>query len=271
MNWVKGFVHRFFASLGIGALSLQGLRRMQRLAGLGLRRFEWLLMGSPFASSFTDTHKEIILSNFHSQLGQDVFALSLVGPNSPGFFVEFGATNGIDSSNTYLLESKFGWRGILCEPATQWHERLRKNRTAFIDSRCVFSESGLSISFLETSNPELSTVNGFGESDEHAQTRLVNRSYEVETVSLLDLLKKHNAPTHIDFLSIDTEGSELEILTTFDFSQYTFGGISVEHNFTSNRQAIKRLLEANGYRQVYPELSDFDDWFVLATNQNIPA
>jgi hypothetical protein len=85
----------------------------------------------------------------------------------------------------------------------------------------------------------------------------------------MDLLKQHNAPTHIDFLSIDTEGSELEILSTFDFSQYTFGGICIEHNFTSNRSKIKRLLDSKGYLQVYPELSEYDDWFVPKRNQNI--
>ena len=269
MDSIKAFVHKFFAGLGIGVLSMNGLLRSQRLASLGVFKIAGLLRESPFASSFTDAHKDVILSNFRSQLGQDVFALSLLGPSRSGFFVEFGATNGIDLSNTYLLESQFGWKGILCEPGAVWHKQLRKNRTATIDSRCVFSESGRSLSFLETDIPELSTINGFGVSDEHSKTRLANRSYEVETVSLLDLLKQHNAPTHIDFLSIDTEGSELEILSTFDFSKYTFGGICIEHNFTPNRQKIQDLLVSKGYLQVYPELSQYDDWFVLETNQNI--
>jgi hypothetical protein len=91
----------------------------------------------------------------------------------------------------------------------------------------------------------------------------------VETTSLLDLLKHHNAPKHIEFLSVDTEGSEFEILNAFDFSQYTFGAICVEHNYLENRPKVKQLLLANGYRQVYPELSDFDDWFVPRTNETI--
>jgi hypothetical protein len=72
-------------------------------------------------------------------------------------------------------------------------------------------------------------------------------------------------------MSVDTEGSEFEILEAFDFSQYTFGSIVVEHNFTSTRQKVCDLLASKGYRQVYRDLSDFDDWFVLATNQNIPG
>lgn len=54
-----------------------------------------------------------------------------------GFFVEFGATNGIDLSNTYLLETEFGWNGILAEPDKYWHTSLIANRTAIIDIRCV--------------------------------------------------------------------------------------------------------------------------------------
>jgi FkbM family methyltransferase len=269
MDSIKAFIYRFFSRLGVSVLSIDGLLRLHRLADLGVHKIAGLLRESAFASSFTEAHKDVILSNFRSQFGQDIFALSLLGPNSPGFFVEFGATNGIDLSNTYLLESHFGWRGILCEPASVWHRQLKKNRIAIIDSRCVFSESGLSLTFLETGSPELSTINGFGESDEHAKTRLANRSYQVETVSLMDLLKQHNAPTHIDFLSIDTEGSELEILSTFDFSQYTFGGICIEHNFTPNRPKIKRLLDSKGYLQVHPGISEYDDWFVPKTNQTI--
>jgi hypothetical protein len=90
-------------------------------------------------------------------------------------------------------------------------------------------------------------------------------------VSLLDLLKFHNAPRYIDFLSVDTEGSEFEILNAFDFREYRFGAITVEHNYAPQRKEVIALLTSNGYRQVHSELSDFDDWFVLETNQTIPG
>jgi hypothetical protein len=88
----------------------------------------------------------------------------------------------------------------------------------------------------------------------------------VETVSLENLLKDHDAPRHIDFLSIDTEGSEFEILGSFDFNSYRFGVICVEHNYSDTREKIHSLLLANGYRQVHEDLSDFDDWYVQETS-----
>jgi hypothetical protein len=78
------------------------------------------------------------------------------------------------------------------------------------------------------------------------------------------LLRQHQAPEFVDFLSIDTEGSEYEILKDFDFSSYSFGLIAVEHNYTKNQALIQKLLTSNGYQQIFPELSGFDDWFIKA-------
>jgi FkbM family methyltransferase len=199
-----------------------------------------------------------------SQLGQDVLALAQLGIKKPGFFVEFGATNGLDLSNTYLLEKNFGWKGILCEPAKEWHEELRLNRSCAIDTRCVYSSTGQKIQFSETSIGELSTISSYMNSDANRLIRKKAAAYEVETVTLGDLLSSHNAPSYIDFLSIDTEGSEYEILSAFDFSRHSFGLICVEHNFTNNREKIRELLTANSYSQVLHEYSAFDDWYVGA-------
>jgi len=206
-----------------------------------------------------------------SQLGQDLLAVIGSGANKAGFFVEFGSADGITLSNTYLLEKELGWSGILCEPGRGWHQDLKRNRSCIIDTRCVYSSTGGQISFSENYIGELSGITEFSGEGHHGILDRTVTSYQVETISLLDLLKHHNAPKHIEFLSVDTEGSEFEILNAFDFSQFSFGAICVEHNYLGNRSKVRDLLVANGYRQVYTELSDFDDWFVLNENQSIPA
>jgi hypothetical protein len=75
-------------------------------------------------------------------------------------------------------------------------------------------------------------------------------------------LKEHGAPERIGFLSIDTEGSEYEILRNFDFRAYKFNFITVEHNFEKPREAIHNLLTKHGYSRVLTELSKWDDWYV---------
>ena len=66
----------------------------------------------------------------------------------------------------------------------------------------------------------------------------------------------------IDYLSIDTEGSEFEILNSFDFSKFKFRIITCEHNYTPMREKIFELLTKNGYTRVFKEISFNDDWYV---------
>ena len=204
------------------------------------------------------------LSYSKSQLRQDLFVLSELGFQKEGFFVEFGATNGIDLSNTYILEKRFGWTGILAEPAEMWQKDLRKNRKANIETKCVWKSSGENIVFNETEVGELSTVDSFSDTDKHKKSRKSGKRYTVETIALLDLLDKFEAPKLIDYLSIDTEGSEYEILKNFDFDKYKFRVITCEHNYTSKREKIFDLLTKNGYARKFEEISKFDDWYVLA-------
>lgn len=203
-----------------------------------------------------------LVSISQSQLGQDLLALSLVGMEKKGFFVEFGATDGKTLSNSYILEKEFGWSGILCEPGKAWHSKLKNNRTAAIDTRCVFSSTGKFVWFTETPVGEFSTISSFMKSDANRFLRKNSGTYKVETVSLQDLLLTHNAPKNIELLSVDTEGSEFEILKDFPFDEYKFGLICVEHNYTSNRDKLHELLTRKGYERVLTEYSAWDDWYL---------
>jgi FkbM family methyltransferase len=217
------------------------------------------------STSISSAQEKTLLKHSKSQLGQDILALTVAGLDKPGFFVEFGAADGVALSNSHILEKHFGWSGILCEPSIGWHEALKQNRNCVIDTRCVYSVSGERISFSENYLGELSSITTYAEPNANGVLKRTTSSYEVETISLLDLLKTHNAPNFIEFLSIDTEGSELEILKNFDFQSYRFGAICVEHNFADTRKRINELLTANGYVQVHSYLSDFDDWYLQVT------
>ena len=198
-----------------------------------------------------------------SQLWQDLFVLHELKFKTDGYFVEFGAADGISLSNSYLLEKRFGWKGILAEPSTLWHSALRENRNAMIDTRCVWSQTGSVLEFTETQVPELSTISSFVSSDFHANARKSRSTYTVNTVSLNDMLKEHRAPRAIDYLSIDTEGSEFEILSNFDFQQYEIKIITCEHNFAPDRDRIHSLMRSHGYKRKFVNHSRFD-WYVLA-------
>lgn len=198
------------------------------------------------------------LPKSQSQIRQDIFALATNEFRRDGFFVEFGAGDGVDLSNTNLLETGYGWSGILAEPAKSLHTALRANRSSTIETRCVWSASGDMLSFTETQNSHLSAISPFV-NNEH---RKGAQDYQVETVSLNDLLLQHKAPAIIDYMSIDTEGSEFEILNAFDFDRWQMRCLSVEHNHSPQREQLFTLLSARGYRRVMIEHSGVDDWYV---------
>ena len=200
---------------------------------------------------------------FQSQLGQDVLVDTLMD-GTPGFFVEFGALDGLNLSNTQFLEASRKWTGILAEPARGCHDALRSNRpNARIDTRCVWSTSGEKMEFVETEEVHLSTLAQFVSADAHASIReMAAGKYDVETVSLNQLLRESECPKQFDFLSVDTEGSEFDILAAADFDEFHPRIIAVEHNYQPSRQDIYSLLTKQGYQRVLTDLSWWDDWYV---------
>ena len=201
-------------------------------------------------------------SESNAQLLQDLFVRHELKGLQGGFFVEFGAADGIHLSNSWGLETQLAWRGILAEPAHSWHEQLKVNRSCAVDTRCVWNRTGEILQFNEVPVSEFSTVAAFTDKGQRADSRKNGTLYEVETISLLDLLSEHAAPKCIDYLSIDTEGSELTILEAFDFSRFEVRVITVEHNFSSDREKIFDLLTARGFKRKFADFSSFDDWYV---------
>jgi FkbM family methyltransferase len=212
-----------------------------------------------------------------AQLAQDLFVINqLHGNQGARFFVEFGATDGVNLSNTHLLEKHFGWKGILAEPARCFHHSLAANRSCIIDHRCVYNQTGLEVDFLEVDQdssgplyitPELSGIARYADNGDWASPIRSDHStsYPVETVTLQDLLAQHNAPYEIGYLSIDTEGSELDILQAFDFKSHRIHVITVEHNYQDDiRSGLYRLLACNGFKRVCEDISGWDDWYVAS-------
>lgn len=213
------------------------------------------------ADTATHESEEALLKRVSSsQLGQDLWVLERSGHKRGGYFVEFGATDGVRLSNTYLLEKRFGWSGICAEPNPKMFAQLKKNRSCTVSDACVGARTGERVEFVlaEEYGGRLQDM----ASDMHAgkrQAYWANEEYRAtfETVSLHDLLERSGAPKQIDYLSIDTEGSEYEILAAFPFDRWRIRLITVEHNFTPARDQIRQLLEPRGYVRTECSHDDF--------------
>ena len=192
-----------------------------------------------------------------SQLYQDLFVLFTFQEKKNGTFLEYGATDGLNLSNTFLLENRFNWRGLLAEPSKKWHSSLKKNRqNSKIIKECIYSETGKNLNFFTSDAGELSTLEEFRQSDISSMpgnTNLRNKSgynHKVLTISLNDVFKKYFNNSTIDYMSVDTEGSELLILQNFDFKKFSPKIVTVEHNYTENQKKLDALFIENNYTRL---------------------
>jgi FkbM family methyltransferase len=202
----------------------------------------------------------------NSQLFQELFVLAILGFKRNGIFIEVGGTDGKLLSNSSYLE-KLGWKGIIIEPARVWHTDLRKNRSCILDFRAASNESGLQVSFSETAKPELSTITSMKPNDYWAQDRLDSIDYQIETVTINDVLTENGLPTSLDYLSIDTEGSEYDVLRGCNLAKYSFQVITIEHADNQiKRASINRYLRNLGYRRVLEGYTLWEDWYVNTEN-----
>lgn len=197
-----------------------------------------------------------------AQLSQDILVALKLKQQRQGFFVEIGGADGVYCSNTHMLEKELAWEGVIVEPARSWHKALRKNRQCAIDLSAIGGETIERIRFFEAESPNLSTLSTLHNFDGGGKSRKKFKEYYVRQLSLRELLVNHNAPKVIDYLSIDVEGNEYGILENFNFSEYDIKMITCEHNFNSNKSMIDDLLVANGFKQIYEEISSFDGWYI---------
>ena len=173
----------------------------------------------------------------YSQFGQDLKVLEMYNNKENGYFVEVGASDGILLSNTNLLEKKYNWTGICVEALPSYFEDLKKNRNFFTQSLL----SGLA-SYLSNGQQITNTI-------------------KVKTITLTEILDANNAPTYIEYLSLDTEGNELEVLKGTNLDKYTFGYISVQHNWVEpNRTLMRNYLQEKNY--IYVGANECDDNYI---------
>jgi FkbM family methyltransferase len=204
---------------------------------------------------------------FYSQYGQDKWLYNTFFINKgPGVFMEIGADDGIDKSNTLFFEESLGWKGICIEPSPKRFKLLEQNRTCICENYAVSNVVG-EVKFLDIAGWGKGLSGIVHKYDSRHRKRIedelrhpLNKGKEVikiNTELLPNLLDKHNI-TEIDFCTIDTEGGEYDILSTLDFNKYNIRIIIVENNYGDDK--ISKLLTDNGYKKIHK--LEIDDVYV---------
>lgn len=171
----------------------------------------------------------------------------------PGTFLELGCWNGEIISQSAYLEREKGWKGLCTDPFPMGFE----NRTCQLCEKAI-SKDGKPRTFIKVTidrrdGGDVSYFSGFKNAVKvHLPLIEAHCNYkeiELETITIEQLYKQYNLPNYIEFLSVDTEGSELEIFNSIDFDKWSYGLIVFEHN---GDEAVKKdvgeILEDNGYR-----------------------
>ena len=243
---------------------------------LSLSRLETRLENLAAKIERIDAKSEIdFLSRFaglprRAQLAQDLIAYALNGGKKDGFFVDIGANDGVEISNSLLFE-ELGWQGFCVEANPKTFEKLRKNRKCDCYNLAVYSQN------IGTTRLGTTSAHGLDSLEinitEHHAGRMRfegGRDEEIEfiqvqTATFGELMAHYPSVTHIDFLSLDIEGGELEVLRGIDFSRFSFGVMAIEHNYVESAiNDIKQLLNSKGYR-----LLMYDGWdFIFVPDEH---
>ena len=177
----------------------------------------------------------------YSQAGQDLWvARDVCKFKKEGYFVDIGAFDGIHLSNTYWLEKHLGWRGICVEADPKTFSLLRKNRHCECLNACVGLPSR-QISFISG----MGVFSGASEISVNEEQAKISGGENIilPTSSLEEILKSFHAPDVIDYLSIDVEGMEEQVMGGFPFHEVRFLCATIERP----NKAVRMVMQEHGY------------------------
>lgn len=196
---------------------------------------------------------------YSSHIGQDRWVLECLRNKKNGYFLDFGAFDGRTISNTYILEKEYGWNGICVEPNPFFYVQLCNSRNCISINSALWPISRQSLKFCDAHG--LSSLFEFRESDTNAGQRktATQAIIEVDTLNPTELLHRFNAPSLIEYLSLDVEGCEFEVLQAIDLSTYNIALMTIEHNHvTETCEKVRVYLAEFGYKYVQ---NRNEDWF----------
>ncbi len=188
---------------------------------------------------------------FYSQIGQDRYLLdSFFRGKRSGVFLDIGAYDGQTFSNSLFFEETMGWSGLCVEPLPSAFAKLRERRKALCENVALADFEGTA-DFLDCdAGEDGQMLSGL---PCHFDPRHIQRvrhlatrkdAIRVPVTKLGGLLEKH-ALRHIDFCSLDTEGSEIPILNDLDLERFHISVFTIEDNY--NGSALPELMERKGY------------------------
>lgn len=190
---------------------------------------------------------------YYSQYNQDKILNERYFNNKRnGTFVDIGAHDGITLSNTYFYESELGWDGVCIEPIPSVFVQLKENRNCKLIHGCAWSED---------TKKKFRIIDGYSEMlsglvDQYSIDHLNRVDEEIrdhdQTVIDVDMdcydvnkLFREHGLNQIDFINLDVEGGEFDILSHLNYDEFDIKVILVENNYRNSN--MRYFMIENGY------------------------
>jgi hypothetical protein len=179
-------------------------------------------------------------NQWFSQYRQDEIIAKLLHGKRNGYFIDLASNDAVRISNTYALETFFDWDGICLEPNPAYWGGLAY-RKCHVAAAVVgnYTMNEVQFTFPKAKAPKGGIVGRqFDNKNDKADT--IQRRY---TVTLIDIFQRFQAPKIIDYLSLDVEGAEDLVMSSFPFADYRFNILTVERP----SESLSQILSSNGY------------------------
>jgi FkbM family methyltransferase len=189
-----------------------------------------------------------------SQAGQDRWVFGEVfDEKRNGYFVDIGAHDGVELSNSYLLEKNYEWQGICIEANPDSFAKLKRDRTAICVNVCLdekpgtvqFSKNGMHGGIVGATDEELGEI------------------VTLQAMTLDQVLEQHKAPQNIDYLSVDVEGAEDRVFAGFDLTKRNVTCLTVERP----SQHLRGLLSSHGFMLI-KEIPGLDCFYLHESHKD---
>lgn len=187
-----------------------------------------------------------LFQNSYSQWGEDILIDNLLGRRANGFYVDVGAYDPTRFSNTKRFYLK-GWRGVNIEPDPIKIRKFYKERKRDINLNIGIANKNGSLNFFRFSPQTLSTFSKSAAADYQKQGYTIIETFKVKVAKLGQILEKESKNRQIDFFSIDTEGSDLEVLKSNNWKRFKPKVICIEGQGGNPEKLLTKL----GYKKIY--------------------
>jgi FkbM family methyltransferase len=271
INFFKIIIRDFLQNLGIEIRRYEPQSSYHEAMSLMLCKHQYAVKKtSPLEKSFIESCVNSYPTSY-SQREQDLFAVwaNLHEKKSRGFCIEFGAGDGLFISNTAHLSKNLNWHALLIEPNPRFFKRLVKNRrndTCIQGAVAGINDTpGDKVKFREAGLLTLQDSLPVAENLKSLFSKLETKTFEALLWDLNKLIQNSTKSTIVNYMSVDTEGSELEILQTIDFNKYSFNALSIECEEAKKDRAEKicLFLSEKGYERVFSYgITGVDLWFL---------